>query len=272
MKFLIERAMLYEVDTGMIMINGEEESSVKLSNQAARLLYVLIINNGQTLYRDDLIKKVWEEHGFSGSSVSLNVAISEIRKAFRMLGSDPLLIKTVRGKGFCLSSHIEHHTIRPPVSLSAMEQIRVDESNILTPRRDSAPPATEWFRLLRSTFITLCTLMSVVLVGFAVYLFINKKICTGKEQGSDIHVLGKVEQCTVYLIDKNMYHSEQVYFNRVKEIIERQHIDCEHQIADAYYSKFEKSLVENYFLAVCYQQGRADDYKNCVSYRSLTGS
>ena len=61
MKYLIDLTMLYEVDTGMIMINGEEESSIKLSNQAGRLLYELIINNGKTLDRDDLIKKVWED-------------------------------------------------------------------------------------------------------------------------------------------------------------------------------------------------------------------
>ena len=79
MKYLIDLAMLYEVDSGVIMINGEEESSIKLSNQAARLLYELIINNGKTLDRDDLIKKVWEDRGFSGSSVSLNVAIRKVR-------------------------------------------------------------------------------------------------------------------------------------------------------------------------------------------------
>lgn len=63
MKYLIDLTMLYEVDTGMIMINGEEESSIKLSNQAGRLLYELIINNGKTLDRDDLIKK----EGLGGS-------------------------------------------------------------------------------------------------------------------------------------------------------------------------------------------------------------
>lgn len=66
MKYLIDLTMLYEVDTGMIMINGEEESSIKLSNQAGRLLYELIINNGKTLDRDDLIKKVWEDQRRSG--------------------------------------------------------------------------------------------------------------------------------------------------------------------------------------------------------------
>jgi DNA-binding winged helix-turn-helix (wHTH) protein len=140
MKYLIDLAMLYEVDTGMIMINGEEESSIKLSNQAARLLYELIINNGKTLDRDELIKKVWEERGFSGSSVSLNVAISEIRKAFRTLGRDPLLIKTIRGKGFSLAAHIEHHTVRPPVVQSVTEYTASEESEPLLQERAPDPP------------------------------------------------------------------------------------------------------------------------------------
>ncbi|RRC70806.1 helix-turn-helix domain-containing protein, partial [Escherichia coli] len=43
-------------------------------------------------------------------------------------------------------------------------------------------------------------------------------------------------------------------------------------VADVYYSRFKKSQIENYFLAICYQQDSIDDYKNCISYRRLTGS
>lgn len=169
MKYLIDLAMLYEVDSGVIMINGEEESSIKLSNQAARLLYELIINNGKTLDRDDLIKKVWEDRGFSGSSVSLNVAISEIRKAFRSLGRDPLLIKTIRGKGFSLAAHIEHHTVRPPVS--APEKIVAEAPDVVTQQRD--PPAR--LRRRDSGFTTLCVMALVVIAGIAALFSI--KIC-----------------------------------------------------------------------------------------------
>lgn len=269
MKYLIDLAMLYEVDTGMIMINGEEESSIKLSNQAARLLYELIINNGKTLDRDDLIKKVWEEHGFSGSSVSLNVAISEIRKAFRILGRDPMLIKTIRGKGFSLAAHIEHHTVRPPVTPPTPEQTLVEESHIQIQQRDPDPPKR--YRHMHTAFIILCAVCLVAIVGFA-HLFFQKQSYADNMKDSDVHLLGKVDRCTVYLIDKNMFQPRQFYFNRVKEVIAKRQIDCEHQIADAYYSNFKKSQMENYFLALCYQQDSVDDYKNCISYRSLTGS
>ncbi|MGX5087727.1 winged helix-turn-helix domain-containing protein [Enterobacter sp. UPMP2052] len=270
MKYLIDLAMLYEVDTGMIMVNGEEESSIKLSNQAARLLYELIINNGKTLDRDDLIKKVWEEHGFSGSSVSLNVAISEIRKAFRILGRDPMLIKTIRGKGFSLAAHIEHHTVRPPVAPPVPELPKADETDLLIPQRDPDPPKR--FHHFHTLFITLCVVMLVVIAGIAGFLIYQTSSSADSLKESDIHLLGKVDRCTVYLVDKNMFEPRQYYFNRVKEVIASRHIDCEHQTADAYYSNFKKSQMENYFLAVCYQQDSVDDYKNCLSYRSLTGS
>lgn len=269
MKYLIDLTMLYEVDTGMIMINGEEESSIKLSNQAGRLLYELIINNGKTLDRDDLIKKVWEDHGFSGSSVSLNVAISEIRKAFRTLGCDPLLIKTIRGKGFSLAAHIEHHTVRPPVVPALNEQSASEVNDALLHKKDADPPK----RIITVPALLISLGMLLVLVIGAVILLLHQRVSYADSMNdSDMHLLGKVDRCTVYLIDKNMFQPRQHYFNHVKEVIAKQHIDCQHQVADAYYSRFKKSQMENYFLAICYQQDSIDDYKNCISYRSLTGS
>lgn len=53
----------------------------------------------------DVDKKVWEEYGFSGSSISLNVAVSEIRKAFKLLGRETAPIKTLAKVGFCFYRH-----------------------------------------------------------------------------------------------------------------------------------------------------------------------
>lgn len=169
MKYIIDLTMLYEVDTGIIMINGEEESSVKLSNQAGRLLYELITNNGKTLDRDELIKKVWDDHGFSGSSVSLNVAISEIRKVFRTLGGDPLLIKTIRGKGFSFAGYIEHHTVRPPVVLSLSEQSIPKEPDILLHKKDQYPPKR--IITVHMLFILLCMLLLIFILAATVFFF-----------------------------------------------------------------------------------------------------
>lgn len=270
MKYLIELSMLYEVDTGIIMIEGEEETSLKLSNQAGRLLYELIINNGKTLNRDELIKSVWEDRGFIGSSVSLNVAISEIRKAFRTLGSDPLLIKTVRGKGFSLSAHIEHHTVRPPVIAPVADLTRREEYPVV-PRRnilDSSTPIMSQHRV----FLSLCFLVLIVFISAVVLLFCWQPSFAGNVKDPDRLLLGNVNRCQVYLLDKNLFQPPQYYFNRVKSFMAAQHIDCDRQFTEAYYSLFKKMHMENDFLAVCYRQGNGDDYQNCISYRSLTGS
>lgn len=266
MKYLIDFTMLYEVDSGVIMINGEKESSIKLSNQAARLLYELIINNGKTLDRDDLIKTVWEERGFSGSSVSLNVAISEIRKAFRSLGRDPQLIKTIRGKGFSLAADIEHHTVRLPVF--AEEKIVAESPDSVT--QQQGPHKHLHHR--RRGFTTPRMMALIAIMSIASLLFYQNVRFAERPEDSDIHLLGKIDRCTIYLIDKNMYQPQHVYLNQAKEVIARQHIDCEHQAADAYYSKFKKLQLENDFLAVCYLQDNVEGYKNCISYRSLIGN
>lgn len=264
MKYLIDLKMLYEVDTGIIMIHGEEESSLRLSNQASRLLYELIINNGRILERDDLIKKVWEDHGFSGSSVSLNVAISEIRKAFRNLGRDPGLIKTVRGKGFSLAAHIEHHTIRPPVSRPPAES----PAPYLQEASDNIYPNKE-----KGIVLLPVTLLVVLIIAAAAFLFIELKgQAFDRLDISDIHMIGKERQCTIYLVDKNMYEPASFYLKRIKQEMHSWRVDCDSQPADIYFSQFNKSQYQNYFLGVCYAPQDAAKYSNCLSLKTLTGS
>lgn len=107
MKYEINITMVYDFDIHIIKIKGEEERYVRLSKPASRLLYELIANNNVVLKRNYLIYNVWERYGHKGSDISLNVAISEIRKAFRQLNGDPMIIKTLRKVGFMLSAHID---------------------------------------------------------------------------------------------------------------------------------------------------------------------
>ncbi|MGS3447780.1 transcriptional regulator [Klebsiella electrica] len=87
------------------MLN-DSDLEIMLSNQAARLLLEMVINNNETLHRDDLLKKVWEEYGFTPSNNSLNIAVSEIRKAFEAYGRDPKIIKTIPKVGFRFEGNV----------------------------------------------------------------------------------------------------------------------------------------------------------------------
>lgn len=265
MKYLIDLKMLYEVDTSIIMIHGEEESSIRLSNQASRLLHELIVNNGRILERDYLIKKVWEDHGFSGSSVSLNVAISEIRKVFRNLGCDPGLIKTVRGKGFSLAAHIEHHTIRPTAHTA--------------PEESPTPALKEAINKIHPNnkekgivLLPVMLLVILIIVGGAFLFIVNNFHTTDGLETSDIHAIGKEQHCNIYLIDKNMYEPASFYLKRIKQELHDWHVDCDSQRADIYFSQFNKSQYQNYFIGVCYAPRETEKYSNCLSLKTLTGS
>lgn len=80
----------------------------------------------------DVDKKVWEEYGFSGSSISLNVAVSEIRKAFKLLGRETAPIKTTAKVGFCFTAMID---IYPSPQITVNETPPSSTSEPLSPPR-----------------------------------------------------------------------------------------------------------------------------------------
>ena len=51
-----------------------------------------------------------------------------------------------------------------------------------------------------------------------------------------------------------------------------EHVNCQLPGADVYYSNFGQHQIEIVFLGVCYWNKEADDYKNCISYRNMTGT
>lgn len=99
--------MVFSPTDNTVALLNNELHIVKLSNQASRLLLELIINHNKTLARQDLLKTVWADFGFTPSNNTLNVAISEIRKVFSSLGKDPCILITIPKIGFSLDADIE---------------------------------------------------------------------------------------------------------------------------------------------------------------------
>lgn len=102
MKYIIDLCVIYDANACRLQLIDNDESSIRISNPASRLLIEMLTHPNIPLKREMLIKKVWEEYGFSGSSISLNVAVSEIRKAFKLLGRETAPIKTTAKVGFAL--------------------------------------------------------------------------------------------------------------------------------------------------------------------------
>ncbi|WP_407028973.1 winged helix-turn-helix domain-containing protein [Serratia marcescens] len=107
MKYIIDLCVIYDANACRLQLIDNDESSIRISNPASRLLIEMLTHPNIPLKREVLIKKVWEEYGFSGSSISLNVAVSEIRKAFKLLGRETSPIKTLAKVGFCFTAMID---------------------------------------------------------------------------------------------------------------------------------------------------------------------
>jgi len=88
------------LDTRTVTRGGE---AVELTVKEFELLRVLLGSAGRLVKRDDLVSEVWDENWF-GSTKTLDVHVSSLRKK---LGDDPAApryVHTVRGVGFRFSS------------------------------------------------------------------------------------------------------------------------------------------------------------------------
>jgi two-component system, OmpR family, response regulator RegX3 len=88
------------LDTRAVTCRGEQ---VDLTVKEFELLRVLLASAGRLVKRDDLVSEVWDANWF-GSTKTLDVHVSSLRKK---LGDDPAApryIHTVRGVGFRFSS------------------------------------------------------------------------------------------------------------------------------------------------------------------------
>jgi DNA-binding response OmpR family regulator len=76
--------------------NGDE---ISLTPKEFDLLALLLSNAGSVVRRERLMSQVWDENWF-GSTKTLDVHMSSLRRKLGDDGADPELITTVRGVGF----------------------------------------------------------------------------------------------------------------------------------------------------------------------------
>lgn len=271
--YRIDGGMIYEVNTALIRLNNEPESFIRLSNQASRLLYMLVSHAGVEMERADLIHRVWEKHGFSGSSVSLNVSISEIRKAFRELGHDPGLISTLRKKGFCLQALVER--LRSDNEFALTQETRpvalTDLDIAGMPENDGAPVTpTAPARFTRGKAAWLALLLAILCL---LVFLITQMQAHERDASSDVIdarpvLVGTYNQCSLYTLTADEPHSND-YLLLIQQRLDKEQIDCHRNKADVYFTRTTKHLYDNTFMGVCYLQPDEGLYRRCVSYRRL---
>ena len=79
-----------------VEVGGQE---VALRPKEFDLLARLIAGHGQAVTREQLMSQVWDEH-WSGSTKTLDMHVSSLRRKLAEFGEDPATIVTLRGYGY----------------------------------------------------------------------------------------------------------------------------------------------------------------------------
>jgi DNA-binding response OmpR family regulator len=90
------RGIRLDADARRVFKDGEE---IALTPKEFDLLALLLANAGSVVRRERLMSQVWDENWF-GSTKTLDVHMSSLRRKLGDDGADPELITTVRGVGF----------------------------------------------------------------------------------------------------------------------------------------------------------------------------
>ncbi|HDR2162921.1 TPA: winged helix-turn-helix domain-containing protein [Enterobacter cancerogenus] len=99
MEYIINDLVVFDVQRGRLSL-PEGDGEVFLAQAMTRLLKLFIEKNGQTIEREELFEKVWDDFGMRSSNANLNQHISLLRKEFALLGLPDNIIVTVPKIGF----------------------------------------------------------------------------------------------------------------------------------------------------------------------------
>lgn len=104
--YIINNSLFFNELENTLSLNGDDENTVYLPPPASRLLTELIQNVGKLIPRDELLVRVWEDHGFRASNSNLNNYLSVLRRNIASLAPEMNIITTFPKQGVMLDAVI----------------------------------------------------------------------------------------------------------------------------------------------------------------------
>lgn len=115
MRYIINGSISFCSEDGSLLYIDSNDSVI-LPVAAQRLILLLIESNGEVLSRDDLLVKIWDNYGLTGSGNSLNQYLSLIRRNMSAFGCGTF-VETLPKVGIRLHGdvHIEKEECAPAI-------------------------------------------------------------------------------------------------------------------------------------------------------------
>ncbi|MFN3070741.1 transcriptional regulator [Serratia sp. J2] len=268
MKYIINLVLFFDSNTRMLALKNDDTLSMELSKPANRLLCELIINNNITLAREDIIKKVWADYGFSTSVATLNNNISELRKAFSNLGFDREIIVTVPKIGFRMEAEIHPANKKDKLVEEMKTEVEnvaiMDESSpqinehVLSPSEDQADKVQKQSGPKTSVLVAgIGILVTAVTVGITLTILLQSEV---------IRPVTTIGKCSIHSLSNTPTRSN--FIEHVQDMIKKKKVDCNNEPVEIYYTDTRQgsNVLTVRFMAVCYP---IDDghYQNCENYK-----
>ncbi|QXN62771.1 winged helix-turn-helix domain-containing protein [Serratia fonticola] len=260
MIYIIDTIIVFDPVTRSLTLKNDAQLSVELSKPATRLLSELIEHNQLILIREDLIKSVWEDYGFSPSKGNLSNSISELRKAFVSLGLHKEIIITVPRTGFKMEAEI-HPVVKTVEKNNSVMIENVEPEPVAPPpfARTLSLPAklTDKVVKLKGRLFVTAVIFTVMIVSIVFLMF---------PKSQPIRLVTTIGMCNIFGLNNAKPPAD--FSIKASEMIQSQGIKCIEEAADIYYadSRPANSLLTVRFMAVCRDNG-STRYQHCTTYK-----
>lgn len=246
MIYIINLAVIFDPDNRLLTLKNDTQYSISLSKPATRLLSELVVNNRTNLARDDLLKSVWEDYGFSPSNANLNNHVSELRKAFISLGMGKDIISTVPRVGLRMDADIYPEVKSPSEVILSNEVVNNASGTIFSKMVTLIEQPPRRFLLNKNLIITIFTTISCMLIFCIVMVcFFNYS------RGEDISLLITHRKCSVYnLGETKPYNNDAV---KIIKKMESEGVGYSREDIDIFYIETDsnKESVKIRLIAAC---------------------
>ncbi|HGM6860369.1 TPA: transcriptional regulator [Serratia rubidaea] len=235
MYFILSNSLTFDPETKTLSLFDQPESTVNLSAPAVRLLLEFIKNRRKEISRDMLITRVWQDFGYTPSGNNLNKAVSEIRKAFQLLGVHTSPIVTIPGVGFYFDADVveqKHPSKNVPV------QQPTPKETVVKQKKNGI------FKLRHHCFFAALAIAITVVMGHSISEYRMKK--------SEITTLPseKFEQCTIWRVNA---HERPLTLSKLSALLEKNNVSCQKEKYDIYYFDDHLPIIfaDEVFIGTC---------------------
>ncbi|MEQ5974124.1 winged helix-turn-helix domain-containing protein [Serratia liquefaciens] len=264
MKYIINFTIAFDPDSRLLKLRNKDQLTIELSKPATRLLIELIKNNKNEMTRETLIEHVWEDYGFSPSSATLSNHISELRKAFEVLGISKDILITVPRVGFKLEAEIHPETKNKELDASTevFGHNDITDDSVSQDKMIKNPKGSYGKGKLHRVLKPILALIFILLSTIAIITILTSG------RNDEPKLLGIMNKCKFYALGDGIPDSE--LFSHTRVMLSNAEIDCTQEHRDIFFmeSLSANGLRKSSFMVVCTKNAKMN-YKTCQNYKRI---